>query len=646
MAAHSPQPTDHEVTPGCTLGRRDLMRNAAIGAAAIATAGAASSTVTASDDYDDVPTVGAGSYNTKGGLDDLPGAAAVKSLYDALGGLFTTGYDRDETEAMLAENQHRENYETWEVTMRTLEGFMAEAKNFTMPDDPTASPLMDVVWGEARASVFRDIGSDKSQQEITDDAIAAAEDRLAETEKNYVRQWNEMIWSFTRQLMAFGGTEDENPDHYDGTSSESSYTFNGEDTTTEGLEIRYTFRAHNGNSWKTSGDFDIGPDTYECVNGDVEDTYVWDFANSSYSTANNGPTDRFAFEVIHPDDGTNAKSTNAEGTRMGGFPDIFDAIDAVHSELTNNFETYSADVQTEVSAGDLEDVDILAPSDYAREFGDADDFTRLDAEMNALGLQSPDDRSDHITLAWDDDGTIREETGILYADWDFTELSDWEYTYEADDLRVLIDEDSYMSEAVYTFVFEDADGNEVTVDVAADDLEVVESDTDDTADYAYYHEFDADNGTFQTVRVDAEGTLSAFVPEGQGFTFGENGTAQTAVFAFEESYETADGDLETYLNRYRFDAGDSVTLKEASDGRLTLTGYNTKTRDPARALDEAEYLADQRKDTEDLAESEGIGLPSFDFADLGDSFVGLAIIGGVLLVIVSVVIDAIPVLGR
>ncbi|ELY52796.1 hypothetical protein C493_15533 [Natronolimnohabitans innermongolicus JCM 12255] len=256
-------------------------------------------------------------------------------------------------------------------------------------------------------------------------------------------------------------------------------------------------------------------------------------------------------------------------------------------------------------------------------------MTRLHAELTGLGLAPPADAETTVTLSSDSDQIDDGLEGVLYLDWDWSELSPWEF--ELDDGELVIDDDSFLPESVYDLEFEDDEAA-----IPGDELE----ETDDGYVYQLDDEIVDDAGELETIEIDPAGELNSFIPTGEEVDVGH------AVFV------AIDGDD---VERISFGDGDSFVIEsiEDEDGdeldRYQITGYEQTARDPARALDQAAWYSEQRQTTDDMEEEGGpdidITFPNPLDSD-GATWLGLGLIGIVALAVIGFVTDLIPGLGE
>ncbi len=634
-----PQPTahDHEVLPGCSLDRRTFVKSSAALAALAAGGAASSGTVAAEDDPEwwEHPDV-------EGGVSPISaGEAAAKWAYSGAKGLFSSGYKKDDVEGMVADNQHWELFESIQSAQSLLDGFHVQSENWTVPSDPTASALADMVWGEARAYTFTQIeeqGDNLNEQDVVDGAIAEANELLSTVAKNYIRQWNEFIWVIYRHVLTFdqGSTEtfEQDPNHVDGeTFDGSSITFDI-GTTPEGLDPSNVF--YSGDTAALPQD--IQKQNYTLPNGEEHVDYGFSFSESStqlvfLSDLSYGANSGEPFEVESPDGDriTVLQSAGSESeAQQLDWGQLLYSVEEVETQVNGGeLETYISDVLTEVRQENLDPIEILSPSDYAREFGDSGGLTRLDAEMAALGMQSPSDVSVDRTLSWTDaDGNSKNASGAPYLKWNWTTLEQWEYSYDVDNHILTVDTDSISEDGVITLTYDDTDST--TVDVDMNNLS--DDGTIDVSDSA-----PSDAVLASDPAIDLAGELNSFWPQGETITVGDTGAAKSLILG----YENSNGE---FVREYI--TGD-VTLEDAGDGkdRMQISGYNTQTRDPARSLELAKYYEQQREDTTDLETSDPLGISAPDNL-LGGNLAGIAIIGAVLLFVFGAVTDLIPGIGN
>ncbi|WP_152421178.1 hypothetical protein, partial [Natronolimnohabitans innermongolicus] len=391
----------------------------------------------------------------------------------------------------------------------------------------------------------------------------------------------------------------------------------GETETIYALDIEYEGVAENGDANTDSDAIEFSPVSID-PNSAVFGTYDPGDASRFYPTKITAEApDGAVLTVLDFEDETN------------DWERLHDAIGEVESEVQSGINSYIDSIYEEVDSGEIEAVDILSPTDYIKEFGDADEVTRLHAELTGLGLAPPADAETTVTLSSDSDQIDDGLEGVLYLDWDWSELSPWEF--ELDDGELVIDDDSFLPESVYDLEFEDDEAA-----IPGDELE----ETDDGYVYQLDDEIVDDAGELETIEIDPAGELNSFIPTGEEVDVGH------AVFV------AIDGDD---VERISFGDGDSFVIEsiEDEDGdeldRYQITGYEQTARDPARALDQAAWYSEQRQTTDDMEEEGGpdidITFPNPLDSD-GATWLGLGLIGIVALAVIGFVTDLIPGLGE
>lgn len=532
-------------------------------------------------------------------------------LYDTVTSFFSSGYDPDEVEDMQAQNLHWEIWDRVDSIRRHNEGFLTETENWIEPENPLSGALETMVWGEIRAATFKGIENGNTQSEIQNEARDAAFDYITVRQKNYLRQWNEFVADMTAMFLAFADDDVEWDHDTDHGAGETNPEFDGPvdmGSHDSGLYVDDVFNAREDDG---TSEYAVFVEDYELADGDSEQMYQLHLRYDNYDPTvvdprdGHGATSSYARDwwVRNPDGGQ-YEWLPRENEEILRFVGILDALEEVRSSVSDDVSDYVAEIVDAVSSGDLDVIEILGPTELINEFGDSDGLSRIAVEMIGLGLLPPEDIGTQVTVSSPALGGT--ETGTIFIDWDFSTIQSWEYEYDHGESILNIDEDSIMESAVYYAVFDDDDETEVAIE------------SGDLIDGQY--EFDDPPGNLDTIEVDATGELRSFIPEGETVeNFGH------AILA----YVNDDGD---YI-RQSFGTEDEFTVEDiiSDDGqkldRLTLSGYNQQTRDPAMSLDQAKAQSDNRVTVSDL-ESDGSGagfLPSLE----GIGAAGVAAVAGI-----------------
>ncbi|ELY52475.1 twin-arginine translocation signal domain-containing protein [Natronolimnohabitans innermongolicus] len=239
MSADSPQPTAHEVEPGCSLDRRGFLQASAATGAAIATAGAG--------------TIGATDRAAALSARQLSPAAM---LYDTVDSLFSSGYSEEDVDEITRSNLHWSIYQSLESVESLQHGFLSETNDWVEPSSPSNGSLARTVWGEIRAEAFRQIDNGAPVNDVRSASIDVALDYLAGREKNYIRQGNEYIFDLLRHFSNFidmdeisddwssidpEGDPSDGPNHVDGETAGSGFSSTDFSETADGLEAEDVF---------------------------------------------------------------------------------------------------------------------------------------------------------------------------------------------------------------------------------------------------------------------------------------------------------------------------------------------------------------------------------------------------------------------
>ncbi|RQG97062.1 hypothetical protein [Natrarchaeobius chitinivorans] len=581
--------------PGqCLLARREMMLRAGTTAAAILAT--QSGSVTACDTLDECD-YGGGFWE---------GSIAQQGwrwATDNWDGLFSSGYDKDEVDDMSKVNQHWRIYDTFDMLDRHVDdSLLTEVGNWVQPGDPDASALSRAIWSEVDTWMFRELQDGTSDQEILESARHEARERLDTRYRNTLRQWNEYAADVASVFLQFAeeDIEFETVDHVEG----EAVTEPSEDislgTTDNDLHNRYVIssegclpdREGSAIQWHTLM-FDVVD--YELPTGETEPYYritaEWrqsgsydDYFNDAYVTLSPFPdefesrTDDMPSEygdTIVTEGGSYYEDGKEEISDDEWIPifrldetwnPIVDAIQTVEDTVESEINDYVYQALDAVTAGDIEDVDLVSAFDMAGEIGDGEDFNILAAQSLTLGLAAPPDVETEVTI----DINGMERTGHLFPDWDFTQLHDFQYEHEDGELVVF--DHSLMPDSIYLV----DDGDEVH-EFTADELE---------------GGVDVDEPV--SIDVDPEGELSAGVPTGTTLTAGEHFHHAQFGFVSGDEYE-----------RRSFSDGDEITLLEVDgddDTTYELSSYETVTRDPARSVDRAHEREERYVTVQDLEE--------------------------------------------
>lgn len=549
--------------------RRQALQRGAAATAAIATAGGAGAAASS------------GSAQASATVDiTAPGRRAGEWLAGAADGLFSSGYDPDDVHDMQGENIAWEMYNTADVFRRNDQGFLQESFNHVQPDDPLSSSLAAMTWSEVRARIHQGIQSGEDVMDYRDAARDDGLDYLSVRCQNYIRQWNEGAAEFVRMVSTFfpddeGASLD--ADHVNGETSSGFGPIQLDDITAEfdgeeevvlsPSDVLGTHQSEN----RYIDEIEVEVREYYLPNGDTEDVYHI-YLSHGNGDMGSGSQNFSPIELSHSGDDINPEifdyETSTSNTGDGiimldpqGYKDLLDAVDDVRSDLEQNVIEYADEVANSLSQGDLEGTEILGPTDWRTQY-DQDDMSGYHYEMQALGLLEPDDVEQEVTIVHDGSSY----TGYLYVRNDWTELADWEWSYE--DGELVVDDDSIMSDSMYVI-----DGEEYDSDEVADGVEVDEPDT---------------------VGLETAGDLSSFIPEGQTVS-GEITSAYLGYYDADDS-----------VSQLSLSADDDWTLEEVhGDDRLTLSSYDQTVRDPAMSLEQAQHRSDQYVTVDDL-EDDGI----------------------------------------
>lgn len=459
-----PMPTAHEVESGCSLpGRRRFLKQSAGALATIATAGAASSAT--------VPTTAEAVER----VGTEPSGEAIRWMYEGVTGLFSSGYDKEDVEGMVAENTHLQIFEAAETGVQSTVDFTTEASNWVNPSEPETGELAELAWSAVRTTALQGLQDGNSAGDTRVEAREDAFDELSTPIQNYLRQANQHVYDVCRAIFTFVDEDDipwdddemEDVDHTEGevlTGFDEleleEHTIDVEDEDEAILEpgdVLRTFGLNTSGTGQSSYDdplenVALEVHEYDLPNGETEEYYgilVWNsFRDDSdgYKISPVETTSATKFAVRPPDyddeedyvplmgwhdnnsfhTGSNTPFTDEHMSYALGITNLLDAVEEIVDEITSEADGYIDDIFDAHDQGDIDDMDIVSGYDMMREYSDAGGLGRVAAEAMAMGLAHPEDAETEITLesgAFDD-----EKTGALFLDWDFESLETWEYS--------------------------------------------------------------------------------------------------------------------------------------------------------------------------------------------------------------------------
>lgn len=590
-----------------------------------------------------------------------PAAAAAVVLYEASDDLLSSGYSEEAVDEITSTNLHWGIFQSFGQMMSQREGFVTESENWVQPSDPESGALAEMAWSEARSSAFKGISDENDRSTVRSNAVQSSVEYLTVRQQNYIRQANENIFDILRHIANFvdleslpDGWSDVHPendpevDHAEGFVASENELDMSIQSSPDGLDMSSVFRMNMGqdgqdDELKSFDSVTVSTEDYELFDGSTQQIYVIDltltksdnYASDQTATVTIRPVGNsvttISYDFIRNDSGdsdTVSFDSMYVESPQGGQQSIWSwqdhahaplhsALDQVYTTIQSDMRSYIGTVYDEVSSGDLDETEILSPTDYITQFGDSDAVTRLHAELVGLGLSPPSDTGSTVKLAQSSAGLEESRSGMLYLDWSWSALEPWEFDYSPDAGELFVDADSWMPESVYEPTFDND-----SIAIPADDFEETSS------GYVYsFSEGDLDGvGALQEVATDPAGELNSFIPTGTEV----DGPAGHAVLIATDKDE---------VERISFGESDVFTVSSVTNGddesldRYTITGYNQTVRDPARALDQALWYSEQRQTTEDI-EKQNSSL----FGGVGDWFsngllggvTGLALGGGLV----------------
>lgn len=526
----------------------------------------------------------------------IAGTAAVY-LYDKIDEHFT-GYNSEETiskadaEALESDNLHRDIFRTLDSSARLMNGWHTETTNYLQPGNVTASGMYNTLWSIINRSLFESMNDGLG---VTD-AVAAAREEIdvycSERGKNYVEQYNELMSDILGWLLMF------HPSEWDG---ESTLAVNSA-ALANGLSIDSVFRTSFnrtdnipltafGVNFGTKQWYDGTEQTYTTVpfeyTGRAGSTRSYEYTPFIGSSQSYGYRDGIVVTSLDA-------STEINTFEADIYETLFNALDSIHATADTEISTYAEEVYNLYNAGDIAPEQLLDAQQLMMEFGDADGMTRAAAELTSMGYAGAADLGTQVTLYNNELGL---KTGNVYLRWDFDALAAWEYSLNGYELTV----DSVHEDSVYTVVFETSG----SIGVPAADF-TVETDEDgnnvypSTGTYTFGDTEITEGEAITEVQVDRPGRITSHIPLSQTVTQSDY---HSGVFVWvNEQGEVARKSLTGDFELQEVIAEDGTDLD-----RLTLTGYNQQSRDPARALSHTQDLAEDRETVSDLETGAGGG---------------------------------------
>lgn len=557
-----------------------MLKAAAAGTVA-ATAGAASSGTVAADDD------GYGDFR-----DDLPDPSPrhaitgpIEVTYAIVSGFRDAGIAEEDVEEMSEHNYHTRAYQTVSTNKASIDSTFDQLENFIDSGDPTSSPLAEMAYSSLRTTALQALQDGKSVSEARVEGENAAMDELSVSATNILNQYNDY---FADIIQFFGpyaeedlaeslaDVEHESGDVYQETEEPIDIVDDP-----EGFPDLFDWFSTDADISAAINAIEIGHEEYILPNGDTHPHYRLHIDGSGgetgwYSYDENQSTavgNSIHWDVSDPD----GNSVRVFASPLD-FDNLLDAIDEIRSDIANEAGDAIEEIMEAHSAGDVDDMDVLSSFDLMREYGDSGDMTRYTSELLAAGLDAQEDVSQQVTIDHPDTG---ERTGRLFLSWNWDELADWEYEYDADDLVLEVAEESIDDAPELVAVFEDSEAT-----LGPDDLD------DGT------HQFDEDHGDLDTVERESEGQLWSHIPVDETTDHWES-----AYFV----HEGGDGG-----NLVNLDPDEPLEIVAVEDDGeeldvLQLDGWNNQTRDPALALDEAARTQEQYQVVSDLEPAHGGG---------------------------------------
>ncbi|AXR78490.1 hypothetical protein [Natrarchaeobaculum sulfurireducens] len=622
----SPRPTTHDHPADVDqllendATRRGILRG--LGAAGTVTlAGAASSGTVAADARTDPASGSTGRFYTAAGW-----------AVDTFDSFTSSGYDEEEVKEQLADQQRHEIAMSADQLKRhVIEGDLHDFLQTVQPDDVESSEFFGVLLGELDTAVFETVvdGGDPidAENEAMDRINEVASDRV----RNLLRSLNELMGDLERHFATFEREQGDDGDYY----------IDEEDETDAGLEAEFTFQPPITTGYSRVKEIDV-----ELWSGDTETVRVLEsYISPSSRSIIDEETEpdyldtpvpsRFFPDSYDYDDHRTDRTLTVQDEDyedidlvVEKYNEAISAVREARDEIIDNIGEYIEDVMEEVDSGELDEHELLSPTDVMDQYGDVEGMDYVAASAMARGMDVPDDLGYVVEIEHED---VSGQEGMVFANMDYSSLRETEYEYDPDAGELVIDPDSIMDGAIYTVEFEDSDSASVAWGQIDTDDGIVDDDVSDDT------EIPSDDAV-EEINVHTSAQLRSFVEEGETLS---DDHYNTILF----SYEGGSG-TETETIR----EGDVKFVSIEKDGedvdRMRLEGFETTTRDPALALDVQRERADGGFDLDELEDAGGI-LPGIDIdagtgAAVGGAFAGVLIIAAVVFTVVGWFTDLLP----
>ncbi|MFC6716266.1 hypothetical protein ACFQHN_01585 [Natrialbaceae archaeon GCM10025896] len=520
-------------------------------------------------------------------------------------------------EGLTADALHEQTYQTVVKRESNNKSTFVDNRNIV------ETGFEESLYSEGKIAAIEALNDQESEGDVEDAALEAMEDSATTVQKNFLKSWNESLSELDSLGAALNDHED--LDHKDA--------------------LRLEFQDSTGNTYETPVEKDA--ESYELADGssfDLHKVYVEGYEDE-YIT----PVEMTAEEDIH------VQASNPEDDEWLDYliyedwNDILTLLEDTVDDVRDGLITWVEGVYDDVQAGDLDTNELLTPREMA-EMSSEDGVNQAMADLMALNIPADLEREATISIdkgdyeaelsgtiaATSEDETIESgETydpeddldGDVYFTYDLNGEGEW-FEYDAEK-GVDGGEVDFTAEPLDDVTYQIVTEDDETAEVTRDDFKAYDSDDEeldelDDTDADYWRvdvKDDLENAVVDIKRIDLR-------------TEGDETQYETTLLTDKftvERIENEDGEEEDSLDFER---------SEPQDDENYISEDEWKEME-----DRNERLIEKYEEAKE--EDEALIGPGFgDTVDeVKDSIVGLAIIGGVLLVMVSVVVDKIPFIG-
>ena len=397
MAAQSPQPME----PDDPAKRRTLKR-IGVGAGTVATLGAGSQIVPR---YSPIGRAQAIAVTT---------AAAISLAVGAGAGAGIAAWHINGSTEMDPDDVAQNNiYNAAAAVADGREQFQDQMEaEFLDPSNPQQTPYGRTAWQAIRTGAGEIIVNGGTNAEAEAAAVESFNKATTRAVINMVERWNTMVKALIEQLVLqyeeglsvidFDDLEPRAP-----ASGFENVEASIPSSASNGIVHRYTFQ---------SGDLPADPESLEgrdeplsalviCSNVSTSSgtvTYAPGFNSEGASIL---PSLQNGAEYTRPDspvDVTHPDLSTVTLTHTGTYNDIFTTISTAHSEISNQLSTYVQNLYDGIQQGAIDPSNILSANDLVQEFADSEGQARLAAELAAIGAHVPDSAGYRATISHPD----------------------------------------------------------------------------------------------------------------------------------------------------------------------------------------------------------------------------------------------------